>query len=229
MIELARREGVFGPIRIVQRLSDRTRVYMIGDSAQTMVDCNGVSVFGYVHAAKLLLKDARTVLMIGGGGGSLATMLARTGKIVTVVDIDPQAEELARRYFELDARVHWVTEDALRYVEVQTALYDGVVIDACDAQGLVAPFSDPGTLVWLLLRACPTGSLIVNLARNDDRPTRGLELATRLVKCGLTATLYSSERGEEGNEILHVRVTGKTDTLVATDLNRRSDIRPARP
>lgn len=222
MLELARRNGLFGTIRIFQRLMDHTRVYMIGESAQTMVNGEGVSVFGYVHAAKLLLKDAGTVLMIGGGGGSLATMLARTGKAVTVVDIDPASEELARSYFDLDYRVKWITSEAIDFVERHKNTYDGLVVDACDAAGLVAPFNDPNVLIWLLLRACPTGSLIVNLARNDDVPTHGVYLATYLVKCGFAATLYSSEKGEEGNEILHVKVTGNTETLVPTDLNRRS-------
>ena len=91
---LARREGLLGPIRILERKSDGARLYCLKGSVQTMVQADGVSVFGYVHAAKLLLKSARTILMIGGGGGSLATMLARQGADVTVLEVDPAAEEL---------------------------------------------------------------------------------------------------------------------------------------
>jgi len=222
MKELARREGAFGTIRILEQTADKARIYMIGDTAQTKVDCHGVSVSGYVHAAELLLRSARTILMIGGGGGGLATMLAREGKTVTVVDIDPEAEDLARRYFWLAPSVRWVTGDAISFAKNGRQTFDAVVVDACDGLGIVKPFDDPETLAWLLDRACPAGSLVVNLARNDNRPTHGRRTARQLARRGLSATLYWAREGEEGNEILHVRRTGPTKTLVAADLDRRS-------
>ena len=85
MHELTQREGQFGSIRVLERKRDGARLYCIKSSVQTMIGRDGVSLFGYVHAAKLLLKPSRTVLLIGGGGGSLATMLARQGRAVTVV------------------------------------------------------------------------------------------------------------------------------------------------
>ncbi len=221
MIELARREGAFGTIRILEQTSDKARIYMIGDTAQTMVNCDGVSVSGYVHAIELLVGGAQTLLMIGGGGGGLATMLARTGTRVTVIDVDPEAEDLARRYFWLDPNVRWVTADAIRFVENGCQQFDAVVVDACDGFGIVKPFDDPKTLAWLLDTACPNGSLVVNLARNDDLPTHGKRRARELAGRGLSATLYSAREGEEGNEVLHVRRTGRTRSLIVTDLYQR--------
>jgi SAM-dependent methyltransferase len=221
MIELARREGAFGTIRILEQSSDKARIYMIGDTAQTMVDRDGVSVSGYVHAIELLVRGAQSVLMIGGGGGGLATMLARTGSRVTVVDIDPESEDLARRYFWLDPNVHWVTADAIRFVETGRQQFDAIIVDACDGFGIVKPFDDPETLAWLLDRACPAGSLVVNLARNDNLPTHGKRRTRELAARGLSATLYSAREGDEGNEVLHVRQAGPTRSLVVTDLERR--------
>ena len=43
------------------------RVYFI-DSSQTMTARDGTSLLGYVHAIKILLGEARDVLLIGGGG-----------------------------------------------------------------------------------------------------------------------------------------------------------------
>ena len=218
---LAEREGLFGPIRVMERQSDRARLYCINASVQTMIRADGVSVFGYIHAAKLLVEPAQSVLIVGGGGGSLATMLARRGKRVTVVDVDPAAEELARTYFDLDERVEWVTAGALRFIAGSGLTFDGVVIDACDADGLIDPFSNAATLECILAKACPNGSLVINLVHEDDAPPRGEHLARRLAERGLSASLFRAEDGWEGNEVLHVRARGKTDTLVMRDLDGR--------
>jgi len=218
---LARREGLLGPIRILERKSDGARLYCLKGSVQTMVQADGVSVFGYVHAAKLLLKSARTVLMIGGGGGSLATMLARQGADVTVLEVDPVAEELARTYFGLDERVHWLTTEPFSFIEACNTFYDAVVIDACNADGLVAPFHDANVLIGVLRRACPDGSLVLNVVHDDDVPVRGGALAKKIASLGLNVTLYRADLGWEGNEILHVCAHGPTDVLVAPDMSQR--------
>lgn len=218
---LAHREGLFGPIRTLERKSDGARLYCVRDSVQTMVQPDGVSVFGYVHAAKLLLKAARTVLLIGGGGGSLATMLARQGCGVTVIDVDPAAEELARAYFGLDERVRWFTTEPFAFIEARSTFYDAVVVDACNADGLVAPFNDADVLVEVLRRVCPSGSLVLNLVHEDGAPPWGGALANEIAARGLNVTLYRAEDGWEGNEILHVRAHGPTNVLIAPDVSHR--------
>jgi len=218
---LTHREGLFGPIRILERKSDGARLYCVRDSVQTMVQPGGVSLFGYVHAAKLLLKSARNVLLIGGAGGSLATMLARQGCDVTVIDVDPAAEELARTYFDLDARVHWLTTEPFAFIEICTTPYDAVVVDACNADGLVAPFNDADVLIDVLRRVCPRGSLVLNLVHEDGAPPWGRALAKKIAGFGLNVTLYRPEDGWEGNEILHVRAHGPTDVLAARDVSHR--------
>lgn len=218
---LAQRDGMFGPIRVMERQIDRTRLYCIKSSVQTMVRPDGVSVFGYVHAAKLLLEPAQTILLVGGAGGSLATMLARRGKAVTVVDIDPAAEELARTYFALDDRVHWITAEAVSFIEHYNGVFDAVAIDACDSNGLVQPFDEADALARILMRACPHGSMVLNVVHEDGVPPRGQRLAADLVQRGLSATLYRAEDGWEGNEVLHVRAHGPTDTLVTNDHRQR--------
>jgi spermidine synthase len=218
---LARREGLFGPIRILERKSDGARLYCVKGSVQTMVRADGVSVFGYVHAVKLLLKSARAILMIGGGGGSLATMLARQGAEVTVLEVDPVAEELARTYFGLDERVHWLTTEPISFLEQWSTIYDAVVVDACNADGLVAPFNDADVLTDMLRRVCPDGSLVLNLVHEDGAPPWGRALARKIAAQGLNITLYSAELGWEGNEVLHVRAHGPTDVLDAHDLSQR--------
>lgn len=217
---LARREGRFGQIRVLERKSDGARLYCIDSSVQTMVQSDGVSVFGYVHAAKLLLAPAHKVLIVGGGGGSLATMLARAGHDVTVLEVDPAAEELARAYFGLDARVRWITGDIFSFYNTNDEVFNALCIDACDAEGLISCFADPDTLAALLVVACPNGSLVLNLVHEDGAPPWGEVLAAKIAARGLSATLYRSEEGWEGNEILHARAQGPTDKLSITDVHR---------
>lgn len=207
MRELAQREGLFGPIRVLERKSDGARLYCIKSSVQTMMLPGGVSAFGYVHATKLLLTGVKSVLIIGGAGGSLATMMARRGCRVTVIDIDPVAEELARGYFSLDDDVRWLTTEPLSFIAHSAGMFDAVVVDACDAVGLAAPFNEPYVLAMIVENACPSGALILNLVHEDGAPPWGDALAARLAARGLEATLYRSEEGWEGNELLYVSRT----------------------
>lgn len=43
---LARRDGLFGPIRVMERQRDSARLYCIKSSVQTMTSADGVSLFG---------------------------------------------------------------------------------------------------------------------------------------------------------------------------------------
>lgn len=219
--ELARRDGLFGPIRVLERKSDGARLYCINGSVQTLMLPEGVSAFGYVHAAKILAASAHDVLMIGGGGGSLATMLARRGARVTVLDIDPVAEAIAREYFDLHDGVHWLTTDAISFIENYSGRFDAIIIDACDSDGLVSPFNKPQVIANILTRACPNGSLIVNVVQEDGAPSWGGWMAAKLASYGFSVCLYRAEQGWEGNEVLHVRVEGPTDQLAITDLQQR--------
>ena len=221
MRELARQRGRFGHIRILERKSDGARLYCIDSSVQTMVQPDGQSLFGYVHAAKLLLMPAHKILIVGGAGGSLATMLARTGRAVTVLDIDPAAEALARDYFGLDPRVRWITGDLSSFYSTYDEVFDAVCIDACDADGLVGGFDDPGVLIALMNLACPDGSLVLNLVHEDGAPPWGPLLAAEIAARGFNVTRYRAEEGWEGNELLHIRARGPTDRLRLADVQQR--------
>ena len=221
MKELARRRGRFGHIRILERKSDGARLYCIDSSVQTMIQPDGVSMFGYVHAAKLLLGPAHRVLIVGGAGGSLATMLARAGHDVTVLDVDPAAEALARDYFGLDVRVRWFTGDLSSFYDAHHEVFDAVCVDACDADGLVGGFDSPDTLIALMNLACPDGSLVLNLVHEDGAPPWGPLLAAEIAERGFNVTRYHAEQGWEGNELLHIRARGPTDALRVADVQRR--------
>jgi spermidine synthase len=75
--------------------------------------------------------QASDVLMIGCGGGSLATMLDRAGVHVTIVDINPSAFRIAHKYFGLPREVDCHVADGRNFLRADRHRYDAIVLDAC--------------------------------------------------------------------------------------------------
>src|ERR1700744_566414 len=113
-----RHRSKFGTITLRYRQSLGTLTYEQKGGNQSAVDAAGVSLDAYVHAlyGLVLQARARKVLMIGCGGGTLGTMLARAGLRVTIVEIDPVSIRLARRYFGLPDPVTCHAADGLAFM-----------------------------------------------------------------------------------------------------------------
>ena len=221
MRQLTKLEGRFGLIRILERIDDGARAYVTGASYQTLIDAAGTSLFGYVNAFKILLRGRKTVLMFGGGGGSLATMLARKGKNVTVVDIDPLAEQLARDYFQLDPKVTWHTADALTYLADSPERFDAIVVDACTSLRTQEAFTDPDWLCYAAQHLTAGGLTLINLAYDDTDVSFGRELAQALADRGLHTSLYLPDDGWEGNELLLASDSPIRSSLALKDILER--------
>jgi spermidine synthase len=109
---------------------------------QSEADRNGVSLAEYIHAMYGLLRQAksRDVLMIGCGGGTLATMLQRMGANVVVVDIDPASFDVAHRYFHLPHSVECHIADGMKFLRHEKRRFDAIVLDAYSAQEIPKQF-----------------------------------------------------------------------------------------
>ena len=90
---------------------------------QSASDARGVSTADYIHAMYSFLRQARArdVLMIGCGGGTLATMLHRSGVKVTVVDLHKLSFEIARRYFHMPEEIVCRVADGIAYLKKHPA------------------------------------------------------------------------------------------------------------
>lgn len=88
----------------------------------------------YFHLALAVKPDARRVLVLGLGGGSVTKRMWRDYPEMRIdsVEIDPVVIDVARRYFGLpeDGRLRVFTEDARRYVQRAEGEYDVVIVDA---------------------------------------------------------------------------------------------------
>ncbi len=94
----------------------------------------------YLHLALAAKPDARSVLIVGLGGGSLVKRMWRDypQMQIDVAEIDPVVVDVAYDHFELvrDPRIRVVAEDGRRFLNASDKRYDIIVMDAYYADAL---------------------------------------------------------------------------------------------
>jgi SAM-dependent methyltransferase len=145
--------------------------YWQGEYHQSAADRNGVSTADYIHAMYFFLMQAqaRDVLMIGCGGGTLATMLARSQVQVTVVDLHRFSFDIARKYFQLPESVTCHVADGIQYLKTSRHRHDAIVLDAFGEGGMPAAFMQPAFFKLARARLKPRNALfLMNVIVDDD-------------------------------------------------------------
>ena len=135
-----------------------------------MADRHGVSLAEYIHAlfGLLLQIQPRHVLMIGGAGGTLATMLARRGIAVTLADINPLAFDIARLYFHMPPEVECHVGDGAAFLRQNAARYDAIVLDAFSEEKIPRHFLKTAFFRLVKLRLKRGGIFLINITVLDD-------------------------------------------------------------
>ncbi len=134
-------------------------------------DREGVSLADYIHALFGFLVQAgcRDVLMIGCGGGTLATMLHRIGARATVLDIDPASFEIARTYFHMPAEIECHVADGAAFLRRTRHRYDAIVLDAFAGGEIPKQFLTPTFFALAKRRMRARGALfLANVIVDDD-------------------------------------------------------------
>src|SRR5258708_11157970 len=78
-----------------------------------------------------LLSGSEQILVLGCGGGNLATRLSRRGKRLTIVDNNPISFVVAQRNFELPDELPCIVSHFRKFVFDDRPYYDRVPIDVC--------------------------------------------------------------------------------------------------
>jgi spermidine synthase len=162
-----------GEIAVVQDNRSGRLSYWQASDHHSVADNFGVSLAPYVHALFGLVrqKHPRRVLIIGCGGGSLATMLAREDVAVTVLDVDPRAFAIARRYFHMPSSVECHLADGARFLRRNSMRYDAIVLDAFVDGRIPRHFLTPNFLRLAKARLRRGGIVLINMViRGDDDP-----------------------------------------------------------
>lgn len=142
---------------------------------QSAADSRGISTADYIHAMYFFLLQARArdVLMIGCGGGTLATMLAHSQVGVTVVDLHGLSFDIARKYFHLPSSVDCHVADGISYLKSNKHCYDAIVLDAFGENGMPTAFMQSSFFGLAHTRLKSRNSLFLMnvIVSDDDDPT----------------------------------------------------------
>lgn len=121
----------------------------------------------------LLLKpQARNVLLIGLGGGSIPKFVHHylPEHAITAVEINPQVISIARSHFYLpddDERLRVIEGDGVAYLHAHAASSDILILDAYDSQGLAPELSSQAFFDTCAEALTDDGMLAVNLWGSD--------------------------------------------------------------
>lgn len=192
-----------GAIRLLYKKDTGTLTYLQKGGYQSAVDRNGISLDAYIHTiyGLLLQKPAKSVLMIGCGGGTLGRMLHTAGKRVTIVDIDKTSFKLARDHFGLPAAIACHVGDGLAFMQKTRKRFDAVIIDAFIGEKI--PKHMTGDAFCRAARRClrPSGGLFMNVCLEDKSDLTADQLAYRLKDHGWQVRLHD-QRGTARNAVV---------------------------
>jgi len=189
----------------VQRDRAAGRVTFFQDGAhQSVADENGISLADYIHAMFdfVFQSGARDVLMIGCGGGTLATMLDRIGVRITVVDIDPRASRIARKHFHFPAHIETHTADGARFLKSDPAKYNAIVLDAFIGHTIPAQFLRTHFLKSVKVHLKRGGIFLLNSAVADDNDRTPDDIARKLKKIWRQVRILDSDGWVDRNAVI---------------------------
>jgi spermidine synthase len=222
MIVVARHVNEFGEIEIRRSRKDGSHAYVRGDWYHSHADRSGVSLAGYVHAiyGLVLQSDAARVLVLGCAGGTLATMLARAGKRVTTVDIDPDAFDLARTFFALAPEIDCHVADARNFLERTATPFDAIVVDSFFRNALPEHLCSTEFFLLARRRLTPGGMILFNAVVAHDLDRIADRLAAGMAEAGLSTRILETGGERDRNAIVLGGSVGRLrrpGLLVATD------------
>jgi spermidine synthase len=199
---LGRYQGRNGEIEIVECSWDGTRVYFEEGVRQSQATPDGESVFTYVKLMEELLSRPANILVLGCGGGNLATRLARHGKTLTIVDNNPISFMIAHKFFGLPDDLACVVSDFRKFIYQDDALYDGIAVDIGGPGFRFGDEFDAETCDAIRARLKPGGRIVMNaLAMNDIDPTPD-RIAARLASDALQVWIVDEQGIEDRNAII---------------------------
>ncbi len=130
---IARSQSLLGLVQVIDDTNRGARFLRVDHSiigAEYLRDHSpGFSFIHLLEAVRLLRPEAKNLLEIGLGTGSLPRILARRGIDADVVEIDPAVISFAQQYFGFSTKGHIYLEDARTFLRRASQRYDIIVHD----------------------------------------------------------------------------------------------------
>jgi spermidine synthase len=204
--------------------------YWLLGGPQSLAGRDGVSLAAYIHALYGFLRQAKAkkILLVGCGGGTLASMLhkSRAGTemlrknaaAVTMVDIDPLSFELARRYFRLPKSIVCHVADGAAFLRSQDIRYDAIVLDAYGESGVPRHLMRGTFFKLVKSRLARGGIFLINMIGADDDDKMPDRVAWRLRRSFASVRICDAEGELDRNVLL---LAGRVRNLKRPRLNLR--------
>jgi spermidine synthase len=170
--------------------------YWLDRGPQSLADRKGVSLAPYIHALYGFLRQAgaKNILLIGCGGGTLATMLARSRAAITMLDVDPLSFALARRYFHLPKSIACHVTDGAAFLRAGDGRYDAIVLDAWGDGGVPRHLLRAAFFRLAKSRMSRRGIFLTNMIAADDDDKAPDRVAWRLKRVFASVKLCDAAR-----------------------------------
>jgi spermidine synthase len=185
--------------------------YWQGEYHQSAADGTGVSTADYIHAMYFFLMQAQAkdVLMIGCGGGTLATMLQRSGVAVTVVDLNRLSFAIARKYFSLPQGVTCHVADGIQWLKQSRQRFDAIVLDAFGKDGMPDAFKRAAFFRLAKSRLAARGGLfLMNVIVDDDDDRTPDRLVRAMRRYWSRARLLDTDGWVDRNAVITAGAVG---------------------
>jgi spermidine synthase len=144
--------------------------------------------------------------MIGCGGGTLGTMLARAGRRVSIVEIDPVSFTLAKRYFGLPRNIPCHVGDGLAFMQRTRRYYDVLIIDAFTGENTPAHMKGPAFFEAVDRCLRKDGLALVNVCLERKSDPTADRIAAGFKESGWPVRLLDSPGGERNAIVLAGKV-----------------------
>lgn len=121
----------------------------------------------YAHLGLIFQPQAKRVLVVGLGGGSIPKRYWRDYPWMTVdvAELDPKVVEVARRFFALpqSPRLHITAQDGRIFLRKTRETYDLIILDAYFSESIPFHLTTREFLDLVKSRLAPGGAVVWNL------------------------------------------------------------------
>ena len=168
--------------------------------------------------------------MIGCGGGTLGTMLARAGKRVSIVEIDPVSFRLAKLYFGLPRDIVCHVGDGLAFMQRTRRRYDVLIIDAFSGEKI--PEHMKGAVFFKAAVRClrKDGVALANVCLHRKSDPTADRIAAGFKEMGWPVRLLDSPGGERNAIVLagKVRNLRRPELLIRPQADAKQTVKELR-
>lgn len=215
----------FGLIRLCYQKRKGTLTYEQKGGHQSSADRNGISLDAHIHAlyGLALQNPGKRILLIGCAGGTLATMLAKAGRRVSVVDIDPVSFRVAKCHFGLPDRVNCHVSDGLKFLQRTRQRYDALIVDAFVGENIPSHMTGPAFFKAALRCLRKHGAVLVNVCIDGKSDLTADRIAAQFKERDFTTRILDSPGSERNTIVLagDVRHLRRPRLLIQPDADAR--------